>query len=280
MKQLLILLPGLLILLALKVGAEPLKLPAIQVTPIKDSGTGRHYELYIKLPEDYKSSSSKKYPVIYYTDAFWHVELLSAATSFLLEEAILVGISWQKDIDEELKKTDGEHVSRYRDYSIGKSSNQENQAKYQFGQANSHLAFIHNDIFSYIENNYRTDTSQRTYFGYSLGGLFGAYVLVTKPETFKNYILGSPSVRNLSQIKAVASKTHEKLNANVFISYGSNEDELGKHVDAFIAFLNTRNDSGLSITHAIPEGTHQTAFPLTGIHSVKWLSKKIKDENS
>ena len=123
-----------------------LTLPKIQVLPIKDTQADRQYELYIKLPEGYSENKDKIYPVIYFTDALWHIELLSGATEFLMGDAILVGISWQKDINEALMKEKGQHVSRNRDYSISKSTNPEVQAKYQLGQASNHLTFIRNDV--------------------------------------------------------------------------------------------------------------------------------------
>jgi len=202
-------------------------LSRIKVVPIKDTQSDRQYELYIKLPEGYSKNKDKTFPVIYFTDAMWHIEILSASTDFLMEEAILVGISWQKDIKEDLLKEEGAHVSRYRDYSISKSSNPERQAKYQLGQASNHLDFIRNDVIKTIEKNYRTDPDRRTYFGYSAGGLFGAYILMAQPDTFKNYILGSPSlwrgIPYLSELGSNAALKGKGLNANVFLSYGTLE---------------------------------------------------------
>ena len=94
-----------------------LELPKIKVIPIKDIKTDGQYELYVKLPEGYSENNDTKYPVLYYTDAMWHVEILSAATEYMLENVILVGISWQKDISEDLKKEYGVHFSRFSDYS-------------------------------------------------------------------------------------------------------------------------------------------------------------------
>ncbi|MCJ8322034.1 MAG: alpha/beta hydrolase-fold protein [Colwellia sp.] len=257
-------------------------LSRIQVLPIKDTHADRQYELYIKLPEGYSKNKDKIYPVIYFTDAVWHIELLSGSTEYLMEDAILVGISWQKDINEALKKEEGEHVSRYRDYSISKSSNPERQAKYQHGQANNHLTFIRNDVIKTIEKNYRTDPDNRTYFGYSAGGNFGAYILMTQPDTFKNYILGSPSLWRtiplLSKLGSTAALKDKGLNANVFISYGTLEQKLGEHIKEFTTILNARNDKSLSLTHVVIEGSHQTAFPMTGVRSVTWLANLTKDK--
>lgn len=259
-----------------------LELPKIEVIPIKDTKTDRRYELYVKLPEGYAENSDIQYPVIYYTDAMWHVEILSGAAEYIMEEAILVGISWQKDIREDLIKERGAHVSRYRDYSVKKSSNAEHQAKYQFGQASNHLDFIRNDVIKYVETNYQTDPENRTYFGYSLSGEFGAYILLSQPDTFKNYILGSPSFRGdipyFSELESNTRQKHSHLNANVFISYGSLEKELGEHAEAFITLLKNRNDTTLSVLPVVIEGSHQTAFPMTGVRSVTWLASLLKKE--
>jgi len=252
------------------------KLPNTDVIPIKDTQSNRDYELYIKLPEKYSENSEDKYPVIYFTDAVWHIELLSAATAFLMEDAILVGISWQKDINQELKNERGDHVSRFRDYSINKSTNPEHQAKYQFGQAGEHLSFIRNDVFKYVESRYRADPDNRTYFGYSLGGLFGVYIFSAQPDTFRNYVLGSPSLQR--DIPALAKHldnttlSRKGLHTNIFISHGTLEKELSQHIEEFIAVMKNKSDESVSLQHEVIEGTHQTAFPATGVRSVTWLS--------
>lgn len=259
---------------------QPYCMPGTQVIDIQDTGTGRLYELYVKLPETYSEESDTSYPVIYFTDAVWHIEALSACTSFLMEDVILVGISWQKDISEDLRKDVGAHASRFRDYTISKSSNPEIQTKYNLGQAGTHLDFIRTDVINHIESNYRTDPANRSYLGYSAGGLFGAYALLKHPDTFRNYILGSPSIQGdlptLSELGSGAEGENNGLNANVYISYGTLEKELGGHVEEFINILKNRNDETLNLEHAVIEGEHQTAFPMTAVRSVTWLSNLTK----
>ncbi|WP_299180171.1 serine hydrolase [uncultured Aquimarina sp.] len=270
------------------VESSSLVLPQIQVVPIKDTKTERNYELYIELPEDYSENNNKNYPVLYYTDAMWHLEMLSGATEYILEDIILVGISWQLDINKDLKKEVGKHVSRYRDYSFRKSNKPEIQSKYQFGQANKHLDFIRNDVITYVDKTYRTDPNSRTYFGYSMSGEFGAYILLSKPDTFNNYILGSPSIKNevayLSELNTKfgpfdASNRNSSLNANVFISYGSLEKDM-EPIEEFIKLLKDRRDSGLSVLNEVIEGTHGTAFPMTAVRSVTWLSSMMNHVSS
>ncbi len=253
-----------------------LTLPKIQVEPIKDSQSNKQYELYIKLPENYSKHQDKTFPVIYFTDAIWHVELLSGATEFMMEDVILVGVSWQKDIPEDLKQEYGAHFSRYGDYSFKKRTNPKHP-KIKFGQANSHLRFIREDVFKYVESNYRTQPNNRTYFGFSAGGLFGTYALMAQPESFKNYILGSPSVRgdvaDLFALESSKLKTKE-LAINVFISYGELETKMIPHVEEFISTLKNNQYHGISsIKHSVIKSSgHSDSFPQVGVESVKWLS--------
>lgn len=259
------------------------QIPKTQVVPIKDSVSGGQYELYIKLPDGYLENADTDYPVIYFTDAVWHIEILSASTEYLMENAILVGISWQKDVREDLRQEAGMHVSRYSDYSIRKSTDPQKQAKYQFGKAGAHLKFIRNDVVKYIEDNYRTQSDNRTYFGYSLGGLFGAYILMVQPDTFKNYILGSPALRGdlplLSELSEQSKLKNQILNANVYISHGSQEAELAKLIDQFMSTLTSRNNESLALNLDVNEGDHGSAFPLTGVRAITWLSKLSKKED-
>lgn len=252
------------------------QMPGIQVIPIEDTQSDKQYELLVKLPEKYAENKGKNYPVIYFTDAVWHIELLSSATFFMMEDVILVGISWQKDVEKELKKQHGQHVSRFRDYSFKKSSNPERQAKYKFGQAKNHLSFIRKDVFKFVESNFRTEPDNRTYFGFSAGGVFGTYGLMTQPEMFKNYILGSPSIwENGPDLFAQESEAlkNKDLNINVFISYGELEKELRPFVDGFIAELKSKKYQGFSELKqlVVDNSGHSDSSPLMAVHSIKWL---------
>lgn len=252
-----------------------LELPNIKVIPIKDTQNDRQYELYIKLPEKYSENENKKHPVIYYADALWHVEMLSGSAAHIMEDAILVGISWQKDINKELLEERGAHVSRFRDYTVHPSSNPEIQAKYQLGQAINHLEFVCEDVIPYVEENYQTDSKNKTYLGYSASGLFGAYILSSRPETFNNYLIGSPSLKgNITHLtKLIADKD---LNVNVFITNGSKEQELGEYVKEFVTILENKNSETFRVTHEEISGGHQTAFPRMAVRSVEWLAELNK----
>ncbi len=264
-------------------GQTAYTMPRTQVIPVHDSASDKQYELYIKLPENYAVDKNVSHPVIYFTDAVWQIEMLSSAAEFIMEDAILVGISWQKNLAEGTINDIGEYASRFSDYTIKASSDPERQAKYQFGQASQHLKFIRNDVIKYIEKNFQTDPSKRTYFGYSLGGLFGAYALAAQPDTFNNYIIGSPTLQNSNPLLEALNPDSAPLTqnpVNVYVSYGTLEQDRKAPIDTFTNMMKAKYGQNISIKTDEVEGNHQTAAPLTGVRSVSWLSRVTKNGES
>lgn len=259
------------------VGASEHKLysmPGTQVIPIKDTVSNKQYELLIKLPDSYDKNKDKNYPVIYYTDAVEHIALLSSASYMIWKDVILVGISWQKDISEDLRQQYGVHVSRYMDYTFKKIVSKKHP-KIKFGLADKHLAFIRKDVFKFVESNYRTEPNNRTYFGFSAGGVFGVYALMTQPDSFKNYILGSPLDEKVptlfAQEHAALKNTQSAI--NVLTSYGELEKEVAPFVEDFVSQLSNKKYKGIaSIKNIVVESYgHSDSSPLVAAHSLKWL---------
>ncbi len=263
-------------------------MPRTHVVPITNSVTGGQYELYIKLPESYDTETDKTYPVIYTTDAYWHMDLLSGTTEFIMPEVILVGISWQKNMPETI---DYGHrrafASRFRDYSFVAHDKEDIQAKYQFGQADTHLTFIRNQVMVCVEENYRASIGENTYLGYSMGAEFGAYILLSHPDTFNHYILGSPSLEftSFDYLKALDASTTEKaddIKANVFVSIGELEESRMDLTQQFTALLKGRAVRGLSVTglEVVKDSDHSTAVPETFTQGIKWLKRLSQEQNA
>ncbi len=253
----------------------PFEIPRSNIVDIKDHNSGRHYPIFIKLPRTYNKQKDKSYPVIYLTDAWYSFQIVSGATRFpmntgKMKEAIIVGISYSKG-------SKGAS-SRIRDYTHTKDSTW----KLQTGKATEHLNFIEKSIFSFMEKNYRV-TDSRTFVGNSLGGLLGAYALLTKPNMFNNYILGSPSVWfKESDILKIKSKANLKAH-KVFIAVGANETleldsprhDMVKGAKQLKAKLSSELFPNTKVKLSIIEGAnHETAFPTTAIQGLYWLFKK------
>jgi len=229
------------------------EMPRTQVLQISNSETDTLNTIYIKLPDGYEKNTDLKYPVIYFTHPIQHFEMLSAVSENLIEDVIIVGLTWSKGMN--------------------------------YGNLDSYVNFLRNDVFKMVERNYRADADRRTYFGYSSGGVVGAYILSKHTNIFENYILGAPAltvdheiIQKIYELESTSADERKKLNANVFISYGTLENEKDiKGFENFITMLKNINDESLTVRHAvIKDGNHQTAFPMTAVRSVTWLSDLIK----
>jgi len=228
------------------------EIPRTLVIQVNNSETDTLNTLYIKLPEGYEKNTAVVYPVLYFTHPAQHIEMLSALTENLIEDVILVGLTWQKGIN--------------------------------YGNLDSYMNFIRNDVFKMVESSYRADADRRTYFGYSSGALVGAYILSKHRNTFENFILGSPAlgvdhdvIQKIYDLESTKVEDQEKLNANVFVSYGTLEGKDSPHFEKFITMLKNIHDESLTLQHVVVEGDHRTAFPMTALRSVTWLSDLIKE---
>ena len=146
------------------------------------------------------------------------------------------------------------------------------------------MNFIRSTVLPAIEKRYRAESDNRSYFGYSAGATLGSYILMVQPETFQNYILGSPALDGdipiLTRLSSNLNK-HSYSHNNVFISHGDLEKQLGEDVKILISLLKQHKESGLSITHNVIQGEdHKTAFPLTGVKGLMWLSNLYSEEDA
>ena len=100
------------------------------------------------------------------------------------------------------------------------------------GGADSFLAFLRDELKPWVQARYRCDTDDSMFFGHSQGGLFANYVLLTEPQTFRRYGIGSPSLwwdhNMMFGYEARYSATHDDLPARAFFSVGAYEDHDGR----------------------------------------------------
>lgn len=148
--------------------------------------TGQEYELHILLPAGY-TNSTKKYRVVYLMDSQWDFPLLKSLYGQqyfdgFIPELIIVGVTWG-----------GIHPNpdslRARDYTPTKEPRLP-----QSGGANKFLSFMKNELFPFIESNYKAAGKDRALAGCSLGGLLTLYALFTHTEMFSGYIAASPAI--------------------------------------------------------------------------------------
>jgi predicted alpha/beta superfamily hydrolase len=204
-----------------------------------------------------------------------------------MPESIIVGIGYPLSSF----KTDDERWSRWlawrmRDLSPTNTAQMDKDfgmENIKSGGASTFLQFMEQELFPFVEKSYRTKSKNRTFVGFSLGGLFGLYSLFQKPGLFQNYIIGSPSIWSDSKVILQFEKTyadnHKDLTGRVYMSAGELEEEINsgmvRNMLELNSILKSRQYKSLHTDIAILEGeTHMSAPSVCFQRGLRYLFRK------
>lgn len=248
-------------------------IPRTQVFELSHPLNQRVYPLWVKLPSSYQRNTSKRYPVIYVTDAPYAFQIVSGVTRFpmnsnKMQEAIIVGLSYAK--------ADKGPQSRVRDYTPVKDDGW----KLETGGADAYADYIEQVVFPFMAKHYRVQQDNRTFVGNSLGGLLGAYLLLSRPALFDNYLLGSPSVWYHKEVLLSMPAQHYQAQRRVFIAVGEFEtpDKSGMQHDMVVGAAKLTRHLEVAVGKKLTINTvkingayHETAFASTASQGLYWL---------
>jgi len=265
------------------VGDSPnYSLPNTNVHLLRSEKSARTYPIWVDVPASYtERGDGKKYPIVFVTDAGYSFPLVRSIRNLLgqrgrnIEDFILVGLAPAEG--------DTSAASRSRDYTptnplpSAKADDGTYNAQLRYGEAIAYRDHLESEVFPYIEKHYRADMRRKVLAGHSLGGLFGAYVLLTKPAMFQHYILSSPSLwfdaKSILKFERDYAAQHRDLDARVSIYAGSFETiraepryfksvDIVEDMKRFKKLLESRRYSGLRIdTKVIADEDHLTVYP-------------------
>jgi predicted alpha/beta superfamily hydrolase len=174
------------------------------------------------MPEEYERKKNQSYPVVYLLDANVYFEIVAGSMKENKTKSILVGIGYS-----DFLRMDS---LRNRDYTFPEAPPGDSFPV--SGNALNFLAFITNELFPYIDKNYRSDTLNRTLMGHSLGGYFTLFAMEQAMQDkhcrFKNYVAASPSLEySNSYIINLVPGIPEYENAcskTLYVTFGGRED--------------------------------------------------------
>tara|TARA_R110002096_G_scaffold357389_3_gene550673 strand:- start:466 stop:1353 length:888 start_codon:yes stop_codon:yes gene_type:complete len=174
---------------------------------------GQLYTLQVSLPYQYEKSAVD-YPVIYLLDANNDFPLVTSIARRLqaeddMQEFFIVGIGYPEK--------HWEH--RRRDYTPTHAQPLKNS-----GGGPDFTKVLETEILPLIDAKFRTKNGSRSLLGHSLGGLFGAHLLINDSKLFDSYIISSPSIwwNNYAVLKNKPTKSLQHP-AAVFLTVGSDE---------------------------------------------------------
>lgn len=232
---------------------EPYQVSGTQVWTVPDKLNDRTYQVYVALPADYEDNPERTYPVLYVTDAHYAFPIVRQLARRMnldgpvIRDHILVGLSYAEG--------DDPVASRTRDYTPSARPGAETGSE---GGGPAYQAWLKDSALPFVESKFRADPNQRVLLGHSFGSLLGTQILLSDPEMFRGYLLGSPSLwfngHQMFQTEAAYAAGHRDLKANIFMYIGSGEtpgpksryDMVGDN-RRFERVLQSRNYPGLEL---------------------------------
>jgi len=250
---------------------------------------GTHYDLRIALPTRGGLQEGVRYPVLYLLDGYAAFGLVTEAyRGFRLGEEVepmlIVGVDRHYDSDSEWRRGRELDLTPSRDVDFEAAYAAAVGGKIATGGAPAFERVITEEIVPWVDSHYPA-SDVRALAGYSLGGLFAAYVLLTSPEKFSRYLIGSPSLwwhhgaifeladRQLPELKAIA--------ARVFLSANELEMEeptplplvdMAADMRRFGYVLSRRKIPGLAVQTKLFEGeTHLSGVSAAFSRGLRFL---------
>lgn len=137
-------------------------------------------KIEVVMPDKYKPG--ERFEVTYVTDGEWNTKIVAQLQRFaqiqFMPPNIIVSLP---------NTYAGKDNYRVRDFTPYKIPDNK-----LTGGADNFLSFLKTELIPYIEKKYPTK-GYRTYYGGSLGGVFGLYSFFKEPELFQSYLLADPA---------------------------------------------------------------------------------------
>jgi predicted alpha/beta superfamily hydrolase len=247
---------------------------------LESKAVGATYEIEVVFPLG-SPAAGQRLPTVYCTDWFVLSDYLKSLPKLmtmgrLTQPHILVGISAGTTMDEWAK-------SRTRDFTPARPSDDYSKAQTYppafevAGGASRFASFLKDELVPLIESKQPSDPSRRVFVGYSLGSLFGTYLLAKEPQLFQSYLLGSPSCwfndyRLASEVRD-APKERLRSVTKIYLSVG--EEESWEMLKGYGLLRDAFREKGLSGSRIkaeiIPDAGHVGAMPISLYNGLRFL---------
>jgi predicted alpha/beta superfamily hydrolase len=226
-----------------------------ETVTIESKIMGEERTILISTPPNYEQNQ-ERFPVLYMTDGDAHLTHTRGTVDFLarnglMPSVIIVGVT---------------NTDRTRDLTPTRATiTQDDGSEREFptsGGADKFLDFFEDELFPYVDSNYRTQPF-RLFTGHSLGGLFALNVLFTRPSMFAAVISVSPSLMWDDELPVRQASSffdnRKSLNATLFVAMANEEegDPRPNRLDRLEEQLEKATTSGFEWqVMRMPEETH------------------------
>jgi len=224
--------------------------PISEILEFKSEIFDETRQIYVSLPDGY-SNSEKTYPVLYvlpYQKSIFQTDIQDLRSlqkeDDSIPEMIIIGLG----------DTNG-----MADLTPSNTSNYGATS----GGADKFLRYIKEEVFPYIDNNYRTKNC-RIVKGHSIEGLLFLFALLSQPDMFAAYALSSPYLIYDGGEKFILNSMvsyldkRPPLKNHLYITVGD-EPKLISNIQSFLNTLEAKSPEGLEVKFEIKrEHSHKT----------------------
>lgn len=148
------------------------------------------------------------------------------------------------------------------------------------GGADQFLQFIQRELIPIVAFKYRTDTSNQTLVGHSLGGLFALHTLFHEPDMFQGYVVASPPLlfgdNCIFSAENDYAQKQSDLPAKLYLSVGQKEQgtesRMVSNLFRFSAILDSRDYDRLTMKNQVFDNLGHCEALAPGFQSgLKWI---------
>jgi predicted alpha/beta superfamily hydrolase len=227
-----------------------------QLREIQSSIVGQTYQVKIRLPENYGSTTTV-YPVLYLLDGDHAFAMATDIVQYLIygqhiPDLIIVSPAY----DSKDPPHEGGMNMRGRDFAPFPTSHTDLTPG-----ADQYLKFIQKELIPFVESNYRVVPNDRTIWGYSFGGAFALFALFAQPNLFQRYILVDGFWNEFFKIEETYSTQHKDLPCRLIITSPPNDVECKQFYDN----INRRNYTGFQSEFVLLNDLGHFVVPAEGL---------------
>ena len=212
---------------------------------LKSKSTGQDYVVLVSGPAE-PLPAGQKAPVIYVMDGNWYFGMATDVVRMLkigqeMDPVYIVAIAYGDPTFSkvvERRETDLVHKPfKGGEGMVG-------------GGGEAFLSFLIDEVRPFIEARFPVDSNRSVLAGQSLGGLFATNVLLSKPDSFYGYLIGSPSLWADPSLLEQAKHFTAGSGHAVYVGVGGAESPMMRNMTKKLAEALLESSTGLKADYA------------------------------
>ncbi|WP_314587659.1 alpha/beta hydrolase [Paenibacillus terrigena] len=277
--------------MTLPIPGQEVTLPRTCKQYIRSKQGDREYQIMIAVPHDPPPSTG--YPIIYVLDGNSVFGTMVEAVRLQSRRPEKTGVLPHVVVGIGYRTEEPFDSARMVDYSLPIPRDElptlpGREEWPEHGGADTFLRFLEEEVKPSIEQQVTIDRARQSLFGHSLGGLFVLHTLFTKPEAFRTYIAGSPSIhfgRQLlcdEEMDFVQRLEHKAVEVGLMIAMGELEERhpsrMFELAETMAVRLSSLEGQGLEVQFRVfAEENHTSVLPVLISRALRYASRTCTD---